>query len=145
MTLQKGYMLKGRYRVEDELGRGGMGAVYRAIDTLYDEPCAVKEFRLGYLPTEEETRVRGDVDATRAHGDSSSPPPVTREQAINQFRTEAMVLARLEHPDLPKVTDFFDAQDNYYLVMTLIEGRNLASFMKEAKRKPLPWKVAIRG
>jgi len=138
MTLQEGYMLKGRYRVKDQLGRGGMGAVYRAIDTLYDKPCAVKEFRLGYLPTEEETRLRGDVDATRAHSDSSHPQLVTREQAIRQFRTEAMVLAKLEHPNLPKVTDFFDARDNYYLVMTLIEGSNLAAIMKEARRKPLP-------
>ena len=51
MSLSSGELLIGRYRVEARLAEGGMGAVYRAFDTLYDKPCALKEFRLTNLPS----------------------------------------------------------------------------------------------
>ena len=112
-------LLNGRYRIEGKLGEGGMGAVYRAFDTLYDRPCAVKELRLGHLPS---------ADATRLHG-ATEPyvpaPLLTREQAIQQFRLEARLLARLDHTNLPKVGDYFALGDQCYLVMDLIEGEDL--------------------
>jgi serine/threonine-protein kinase len=137
MTTDSGGLLNGRYRIEERLAAGGMGAVYRAFDTLQDERCAVKRFRLEYLPTEEETHRREDEDATRLRYQRKTRP-VTREKAIEMFKGEARLLARLEHPNLPKVTDFFAVENSYYLVMTLIEGMTLAALLEEADGSPIP-------
>lgn len=137
MPLEENDLLKSRYKIEAHLGEGGMGAVYRAFDILHDLPCAVKEFRLGHLPTGSNPRERLDEDGTRLRGGSKSTP-VTREKAAEQFLIEAKLLAKLDHPNLPKVTDYFQEGENYYLVMSLIEGRDLASILDESGGKPLP-------
>ena len=125
MPSQLDELLKGRYRVQAKLAEGGMGAVYRAFDVLEDRPCALKELRLVHLPTEEQTRLHEDEDATQVHGRRNVPRP-TREKAIEQFQTEAQLLARLDHPNLPKVFDFFIEGSECYLAMDLIEGKDLA-------------------
>ena len=137
MSFSSGELLNGRYRVEAKLAEGGMGAVYRAFDTLRDRPCALKQFRLAYLPSEEETRLREDEDATRVRGERKTSP-VTREKAIEQFRLEAKLLAKLDHPHLPKVFDFFTVGSDWYLAMDYIEGENLATRLDNAEGKPLP-------
>ena len=129
-------MLNNRYLIEDVLGEGGMGAVYRAIDTQADQPCAVKEFRLKHLPTEAELKLKGDAKV--ASGSHSKEEIVTREKALSQFRKEAALLAGLNHPNLPKVTDYFMVENEYYLVMTLIEGKNAATVLASLGGKPLP-------
>ncbi len=112
-----------------------MGSIYRAFDLLNDRPCAVKEFRLAHLPTEEDvTHYRGMASSSYT---DRKQPRITREKAAEQFQREAKMLARLEFPNLPKVTDYFAVGDDQYLVMTLIEGRDLAQIMDEAK-EPLP-------
>lgn len=136
MTTESDDLLNGRYRIETRLAKGGMGAVYRAFDTLRDESCAVKEFSLGYLPSEDATRVRKDEDATRVR-DGRRIPSVTREKAAKQFKLEARLLAKLDHPNLPKVIDYFAVEDNYYLVMELIEGQNLAEVLELGDYRPL--------
>ena len=137
MPLDPGIMLNGRYRVESLLGIGGMGAVYRAFDILHDERCAVKEFRLGHLPAGDETRLRVDNDGTRLRGGNKSPT-ITREKAAEQFLREAKLLAKLNHANLPKVGDYFEAGGSYYLVMSLIEGQDLATSMEINGNQPFP-------
>jgi serine/threonine protein kinase len=134
MPLQVGDLLHGRYRIEALLGAGGMGAVYRAFDTLRDEPCALKEFRLGYLPSREETAAQMDLYVAG----KGKVETLSREKAAEQFKREARILARLEHPNLPKVTDFFAVRDAYYLVMTLIEGQDLRTMLDLAQGEPFP-------
>ncbi|HOG47915.1 MAG TPA: serine/threonine-protein kinase [Anaerolineae bacterium] len=134
MSLNTGTLVHGRYRIEAKLGEGGMGAVYRALDALNDQPCALKELRLGYLPSEEDTLL---PDATVASVGGRAVA-ITREKAAEQFRREAQLLARLSHPGLPKVTDYFGLDDEYYLVMTLIEGQDLARVQAAAQGQPLP-------
>lgn len=135
MPLNPGDLLHKRYRIEAKLGEGGMGAVYRAFDLLHDRPCAVKQFRLGYLPSENETRLHPDEDATRVHGGHNTPP-LTREAAAEQFMREARLLARLKYPHLLKVTDYFAVGDEYYLVMNLIEGQDPAEILSGAENRP---------
>ena len=103
MPLSKGQVLQKRYRVVHLLGQGGMGAVYRAWDLRLDIPVALKEM----VPQP------GLDSKTLAH---------LREQ----FTQEAKVLARLEHPHLVNVTDYFKESPNAYLVMKFVKGESLA-------------------
>ncbi len=96
-----GYILDGRYRIDGVLGRGGMGGVYEATQLALGKAFAIKEM-LVVLPTAERL-----------------------EAATRQFRTEAQILHSLEHPGLPRLYDFFEAEGNCYLVMELIRGKTL--------------------
>src|SRR6266446_5264684 len=101
----------GRYRIVRSVAAGGMGAVYRAVDTRFDdEPCAVKEMLDDY------------------HSD------IERSQAIDWFKREAKLLLKLNHPCIPHVRDYFVEGGRHYLVMDFIDGRTLAEvFAREGK------------
>ena len=106
-------VLRGRYKIVSVVGQGGMGAVYRAEDLrLEGRICAVKE-------------VRPDPDAT----------PATLAQSREQFHREATTLARLDHPNLPKVSDTFHEEGREYLVMDFVEGQDLRQAMEEKRAK----------
>jgi len=101
--LAKDTVLSGaRYKIEKLIASGGMGAVYRAIDTRFNRPCAVKEM-LDEFNNEAE-----------------------RAQAVEWFSREATLLLDLNHPCIPRVRDFFAENGRNYLVMDFIDGRTLA-------------------
>jgi len=105
------------------VGEGGMGAVYRAEDLrLEGRQCALKEISLEMEPTES-----------------------ARAQAQEQFYREASILARLDHPNLPKVSDYFTEGQREFLVMDFVPGRDLKDLMDEARRqgKTLPEKQVL--
>jgi len=130
MTLIPETVLHDRYRIESLLGQGGMGAVYKAFDTLYDQYCAIKELSLVQFPEKE--------SGGQSSGNSNSGI-ITRDKAAFQFKREAKLLAALDHPNLPKVTDFFSIGDDYhYLVMTLVNGKDLASLLESRHDQPFP-------
>ena len=96
MTLDKGILIHNRYRIVDILGQGGMGSVYRAIDENLGVSVALKENLF------------------------------TTDEYARQFRLEAVILANLRHPNLPRVSDHFVLGDmGQYLVMDFIEGEDL--------------------
>jgi serine/threonine-protein kinase len=108
-----GTVLRSRYKVVELVGQGGMGAVYRAEDLRLDgRQCAVKEI----LP---------DLSA----------PPDELSQMQDQFYREASILARLDHPNLPKVSDYFTEQDRELLVMDFVPGRDLKELVDDARRR----------
>ncbi len=114
--LETGKVLRGRYEIQELVGQGGMGAVYRAADLrLSGRVCAVKEV----LPALTE----------------SSATKEELEQIAEQFRTEASILARLDHPNLPKVSDYFSIGGREYLVMDFVEGKDLQEILQEAQRR----------
>jgi serine/threonine protein kinase len=115
MSLQAAQVLHNRYRIEKQLGQGGMGAVYLAHDTVLEHRVAVKEMRPA--PGLDETLLSG-----------------LREQ----FQREARVLAGLNHPNLPRVTDYFTDNNNAYLVMDYIEGQSLEDVLKSQGQPGLP-------
>src|SRR6266581_6431224 len=84
-----------------------MGAVYRAIDTRFNRPCAVKEM-LDEFQSETE-----------------------RTQAVEWFGREATLLLDLNHPCIPRVRDFFVEGGRHYLVMDFIEGRTLGDVLEK--------------
>jgi serine/threonine protein kinase len=111
--LKNGEILRSRYRIRERIGQGGMGSIYLADDTrLKGRECALKE-----------------VEYDRAL------PENIREEAREQFLREATVLARLDHPNLPKVSDYFSNGPRDYLVMDYVPGDDLRALMLEAKRK----------
>ncbi|MBN1955111.1 MAG: serine/threonine protein kinase [Anaerolineae bacterium] len=110
--LRPGTVLRERYEVLSCVGQGGMGAVYRAADLrLEGRVCALKE-------------IRPDPDLL----------PEALSQAQRQFHREASVLARLDHPNLPKVSDYFTAGEREYLVMDFVAGRDLRQVLEEERR-----------
>ena len=138
MTLEHGQVLKDRYEVDVLLGRGGMGAVYRALDTLPSKalPVALKERTLTGLPADEDA-TRLSTDRTHLRG-SQQDSIFTRRRAAEQFKNEARLLHDIQHPNLPHVTDFFSEGENLYLVMELIQGKDLDKILEENENEPLP-------
>ena len=129
--LQIGEVLRDRYTITSYIGQGGMGSIYQAKDLrLEGRQCAIKE-------------VQSDVSQT----------PETQQQARDQFYREASILARLDHPNLPKVSDYFSIGDRDYLVMDFVPGRDLKEIMNEAKQnnrflpeaEVLSWAVQLAG
>jgi serine/threonine protein kinase len=111
-SLKKGEVLRSRYKIREQIGQGGTGSIYLADDTrLQGRLCAVKE-----------------VEHNR------TLPPQFIAQAREQFFREASVLARLDHPNLPKVSDFFSEGPRDYLVMDYVPGKDLRERMLEARR-----------
>jgi serine/threonine protein kinase/Tol biopolymer transport system component len=101
MTLERGTLLHKRYRIVEILGQGGMGSVYRAVDENLGVDVAAKENLF------------------------------TTDEYARQFRLEAVILANLRHPNLPRVTDHFVIGDQgQYLVMDYIEGEDLRQRME---------------
>ncbi len=113
VPMKTGAVLRKRYQVKRIIGQGGMGCIYLAEDLrLEGRLCAVKE-----------------VEYDRAL------PDEMRNQAREQFQREATVLARLDHPNLPKVSDFFSISDHDYLVMDFVPGKDLRQLMMEAQQE----------
>jgi serine/threonine-protein kinase len=111
IPLKAGEVLRGRYKVRRIIGQGGMGSIYLADDLrLEGRLCALKE----------------------VEHDRSLPLELLRE-AREQFLREATVLARLDHPNLPKVSDFFSVGSRDYLVMDYVPGKDLRALMLEAR------------
>ncbi|MGI5175159.1 serine/threonine-protein kinase [Dactylosporangium sp. CA-152071] len=97
-------LLGDRYRVEWELGRGGMGTVWRGHDLRLDRPIAVKVLS----------------------GEGLGLP-----KAMERFGREARAVARLSHPNVVPVYDFGAQDGEPYLVMELVEGPTVADLMAE--------------
>lgn len=111
--LKTGEVLRGRYKIRRIIGHGGMGSIYLADDLrLEGRHCALKE-----------------VEHDR------SLPPETVRQARDQFLREATVLARLDHPNLPKVSDYFSIGGRDYLVMDFVPGEDLRMLMIDERQK----------
>ncbi|HUV27127.1 MAG TPA: serine/threonine-protein kinase [Anaerolineales bacterium] len=111
--IEPGVILRDRYKIRRIIGQGGMGSIYLAEDIrLEGRQCALKEVQ---------------------HESSLSDD--TLQQAQEQFLREAQILARLDHPNLPKVSDYFSDEDREYLVMDYVPGEDLRTLMLAARRK----------
>ena len=111
--LKTGEVLRSRYKIRRTIGHGGMGSIYLADDLrLEGRQCALKE----------------------VEHDRTLPQEVV-QQAREQFLREATVLARLDHPNLPKVSDFFSIGPRDYLAMDFVPGKDLRTLMMEARQQ----------
>jgi serine/threonine-protein kinase len=110
-------MIAGRYRLLDQLGQGGMGAVFRAEQLSLKRTVAVKLLR----------------------------PDITADPTLlRRFHAEAEVVAKLSHPNTVNIYDFgHDADGTLFIAMELIDGRSLRSVIQREAPLALPRALAI--
>ena len=93
----------GRYKVTEELGRGGMGVVYKGEDPVLERTVAIK-----ILP----------------------PKKISQKSALERFLREAKVSAKLDHPNIIKIYDIGQEEGIYHIVMEYIEGKTLGEIFE---------------
>jgi serine/threonine protein kinase len=109
------HLLKQRYRVISRVGKGGFGAVYKAADLQFgNRQVAIKEMS------------------------QSSLSPQELVEATESFKREALLLAGLTHPHLPRIYEQFTDVGRSYLVMDFIEGETLEEHISKIKDGKLP-------
>ena len=115
-----GQTLDEKYRIERELGRGGMGTVYLATHVGTERPVAVKVI---------------------------APQFMQRQEFVERFRREARAAGRLRHPNVVDVTDFGFAEAPQgtvaYLTMEYLDGCTLGEILEEEKNLPVGWTLDI--
>lgn len=111
-----GSVIEGKFRIDEQLGRGAMGTVYRATQLNLERPVAIKVMRTDILSN-----------------------PV----AIERFKREALAIARLKHPRIVAIYDYGVADEvGAYIVMEYLDGNSLRSEIKGGV--PLPTDRALR-
>lgn len=115
-------ILNGRYRIVRQLGQGGMGAVYEAHDSTFDTTCAIKEIMI----------------------DIAKAPTAQQQELIKAaFEREAKLLAKIKHEVVPHVRDYFSHDNRQFLVMELVEGKDLGGLLEDRKT-PFPVDDVVR-
>src|SRR6185369_3169802 len=103
-----GTLIAGRYRIIALLGKGGMGEVYRADDLSLEQQVALK-----FLPE-----------------------AATDEQTLERFRNEVRIARRISHPNVCRVYDIGQSDDQVFLSMEYIDGEDLSSLLRRIGRLP---------
>ena len=98
-----GQILSKRYDIKSELGRGGMGVVYRASDPLLNRDVAIKLI----------------------------PPTLLNSETEQRFQREAQLIAQMDHPAVVPIFDFGKHEGSLFFVMPVVEGTNLRWFQRE--------------
>jgi serine/threonine protein kinase len=115
-----GQVLDEKYRIERQLGKGGMGSVYLATHLGTDRPVALKVI---------------------------APQFMLNDEFIERFKREAKASGRMRHPNVVDVTDFGFAQVGResvaYLVMEYLDGCSLGEVLAEESRLPIDWVIDI--
>ncbi|MFE9622742.1 tetratricopeptide repeat protein [Streptomyces sp. NPDC006527] len=109
-------LIQGRYRLLELIGRGGMGEVWRARDESLGRQVAVKCLK----------------------PPGSHPDPAFADVLRERFRREARVAAGLQHRGVTVVHDFGESDGVLFLVMELLDGRDLCRMLEDGERRPLP-------
>jgi serine/threonine-protein kinase len=105
----------GKYRFVEKVGRGGMGTVYRAVDETLERDVAVK-----VLNSE-----------------------ITEPEVLKRFRTEALTLARLNHPGIAVVYDLHQQDGDLFMVMEFVRGETFQQLSERRGQLPLDQAIAL--
>ena len=125
--LQSGTTLVKRYHIQEVIGVGGMGSVYRARDLHFPNVTklvAVKEMI------------------------NMAPDPLVRQTIVQNFEREANLLATLNHPAIPRIYDYFSEEDRSYLVLEFVHGKDLESIINDTngflpEEQVLGWAIQL--
>src|SRR5437868_746606 len=104
----------GNYKIEQKLGEGGMGAVFRGVDMMLEREVAIKFLR---------------------------PELSAQPQVVERFRSEAVTLAKLNHPNIATLYNFMRQGDSFFMVLEFVRGVTLDHVIQQ--RGALPSEQAI--
>ena len=104
----------GNYKIIDKIGEGGMGAVFKGVDLMLEREVAIKMLR---------------------------PELAQQPNVVERFRTEAVTLAKLNHPNVATLHSFFRQGDDFFMVMEFVRGETLESMIRQ--RGALPCDRAV--
>ena len=97
--------LVGSYKITDKIGEGGMGAVFRGIDVMLEREVAVKMLR---------------------------PELSQQPNIVERFRSEAVTLAKLNHPNIATLYSFLRQGDDFFMVMEFVRGETLDGLIRRS-------------
>src|SRR6185295_3376129 len=95
----------GSYKVTDKIGEGGMGAVFRGIDIMLEREVAIKMLR---------------------------PELASQPNIVERFRSEAITLAKLNHPNIATLYSFVRHGDDFFMVMEFVRGDTLDAVINKS-------------
>jgi serine/threonine-protein kinase len=95
----------GNYKIVEKIGEGGMGSVFRGIDMMLEREVAIKMLR---------------------------PEFASQPNVVERFRTEAVTLAKLSHPNIATLHSFFRQRDDFFMVMEFVRGETLDSIIRRS-------------
>src|SRR5436305_2491462 len=95
----------GNYKIEQKLGEGGMGAVFRGVDLMLEREVAIKMLR---------------------------PELASQPQVVERFRSEAVTLAKLNHPNIATLFSFLRQGEDFFMVMEFVRGETLDSLIRRS-------------
>lgn len=118
-ALPEGTVIGGQYRVGKVISRGGFGITYEGADTKLKRGVAIKEYY--------------HVGSTRI-GKTVTPPhtltPAEHRKAMEQFKEEAELLSKVNHPQIVKVYNYLEENDTGYIILELLEGKSLEEVLR---------------
>jgi outer membrane protein assembly factor BamB/tRNA A-37 threonylcarbamoyl transferase component Bud32 len=125
--LESGATLFKRYLIQEVIGVGGMGSVYRARDLHF--PNVVKLVAVKEMV-------------------NTAPDPLVRKTIVQNFEREANILATLNHPAIPRIYDYFSESDRSYLVIEYIHGKDLEAVISDtngflSEEQVLTWGISL--
>lgn len=125
--LKSGTTLVNRYLIQEVIGVGGMGSVYRARDLHF--PTVVKLVAVKEMINQ-------------------APDPLVRKTIVQNFEREANILATLNHPAIPRIYDYFTIDNRSYLVLEFINGKDLEAIINEtpgflSEEQVLAWGIEL--
>src|ERR671926_1220665 len=106
----------GNYKIEQKLGEGGMGAVFRGVDMMLEREVAIKFLR---------------------------PELSSQPQVVERFRSEAVTLAKLNHPNIATLYDFDRQGDSFIMVLEFVRGVTLDDVLQKRGAIPVDQAVPI--
>ncbi len=117
--LPKGHVLLKRYRIEDLIKVGGMGAIYRVLDTRLGRLLALKQMLVKFKSRHE------------------------RQIQVDNFISEIQILKTLRHPNIPRFFDAFVENDSFFFVMEYIQGMDMVSLLRKSYPNGAPESLVV--
>lgn len=102
------------YIIVSKLGQGGMGTVYKAVDNVLGREVALKML---------------------------NTVMINQPQVLDRFKKEAQVLARLLHPNIAVIYNLIEQEQQHFMVMEYVEGKNLDEILRQ--HKSIPYQVVV--
>jgi eukaryotic-like serine/threonine-protein kinase len=106
----------GSYKVTEKIGEGGMGAVFKGIDLMLEREVAIKMLR---------------------------PELASQPQVVERFRSEAVTLAKLNHPNIATLYSFLRQGEDFFMVMEFVRGETLDSLIRRSGAMPCDRAIAL--